>query len=166
MSGLVGTQADRDATAAHNAKFPDYDQNVRLLNQNISNWLGSYIIVDGKNVPTNVKFKYENCLKALRPDGLLVQQSESPLALMHLILDMRNAMRDAGFKDFRVLPFPQPCYPTGWWSCLIASKQSRDLASFRKADAAAKTFETNYYTADVHQGALAMPPIMSKALGG
>ena len=29
---------------------------------------------------------YENCLKALRPDGLLVQQSESPLALMHLIL--------------------------------------------------------------------------------
>ena len=60
---------------------------------------------------------YENCLKALRPDGLLVQQSESPLALMHLILDMRDAMRDAGFKDFRVLPFPQPCYPTGWWSC-------------------------------------------------
>ena len=108
---------------------------------------------------------YENCLKALRPDGLLVQQSESPLALMHLILEMRGAMRDAGFKDFRVLPFPQPCYPTGWWSCLIASKQSRDLTQFRKADAAAKPFETQYYTADVHQGALAMPPLLSKALG-
>jgi spermidine synthase len=108
---------------------------------------------------------YANCLKALRPDGLLVQQSESPLALMHLILEMRAAMKAAGFKDFRVLPFPQPCYPTGWWSCLIASKQSRDLTQFRKADAAAKSFETNYYTADVHQGALAMPPIMAKALG-
>jgi len=108
---------------------------------------------------------YENCRKALRPDGLLVQQSESPLALMHLILDMRNAMRDAGFKDFRVLPFPQPCYPTGWWSCLIASKDSRDLTAFRKSDAAAKTFDTNYYTADVHQGALAMPPLMQRALG-
>ena len=109
---------------------------------------------------------YESCLKALRPDGLLVQQSESPLALMHLILEMRNAMRDAGFKDFRVLPFPQPCYPTGWWSCLIASKQPRDLAAFRKADAAAKSFETNYYTADVHQGALAMPPLLQRALDG
>ena len=109
---------------------------------------------------------YESCLTALRPDGLLVQQSESPLALMHLILEMRNAMRDAGFKDFRVLPFPQPCYPTGWWSCLIASKQSRDLATFRKADAAAKSFETHYYTADVHQGALAMPPLIEKALRG
>jgi spermidine synthase len=107
---------------------------------------------------------YANCLKALRPDGLLVQQSESPLALMHLILEMRSAMRAAGFKDFRVLPFPQPCYPTGWWSCLIASKQSRDLTQFRKADAAAKRFETKYYTADVHQGALALPPFVAKAL--
>jgi spermidine synthase len=107
---------------------------------------------------------YANCLKALRPDGLLVQQSESPLALMHLILEMRSAMHAAGFKDFRVLPFPQPCYPTGWWSCLIASKQSRDLTQFRRADAAAKTFETNYYTADVHQGALALPPFVAKAL--
>lgn len=108
---------------------------------------------------------YANCLKALRPDGLLVQQSESPLALMHLILEMRDAMRDAGFKDFRVLPFPQPCYPTGWWSCLIASKQPRDLTQFRKADAAAKSFDTQYYTAEVHQGALAMPPMLARALG-
>jgi spermidine synthase len=108
---------------------------------------------------------YENCLKALRPDGLLVQQSESPLALMHLIIEMRDAMREAGFKDFRVLPFPQPCYPTGWWSCLIASKQARDLTQFRKADAAAKRFDTHYYTADVHQGALAMPPLLQRALG-
>jgi spermidine synthase len=109
---------------------------------------------------------YENCLKALRPDGLLVQQSESPLALMHLILEMRDAMRAAGFQDFRVLPFPQPCYPTGWWSCLIASKQSRDLTQFRRADAAAKPFETQYYTAEVHQAALAMPPLLAKALAG
>ena len=108
---------------------------------------------------------YATCLRALRPDGLLVQQSESPLALMHLILEMRGAMREAGFQDFRVLPFPQPCYPTGWWSCLIASKRACDLSAFRKADAAAKPFETNYYTAEVHQGALAMPPLMQRALG-
>ncbi len=107
---------------------------------------------------------YANCLKALRPDGLLVQQSESPLALMHLILDMRAAMRDAGFQDFQVLPFPQPCYPTGWWSCLIASKQPRDLSAFRKADASAKPFATKYYSAGVHEGALATPPFVAEAL--
>ncbi|MBS0456681.1 MAG: polyamine aminopropyltransferase [Proteobacteria bacterium] len=107
---------------------------------------------------------YENCRTALRPDGLLVQQSESPLALMKLILDMRTAMREAGFVDFAVLPFPQPCYPTGWWSCMIAAKQSRDLSVFRVADAAAKSFATKYYSAGVHHGALATPPFVAAAL--
>jgi spermidine synthase len=108
---------------------------------------------------------YETCLAALRPGGLLVQQSESPLALMQLILDMRDAMTEAGFTSFRTLPFPQPCYPTGYWSCTIASKEPRDLTQFRKADAAAKPFDTQYYTADVHQAALALPPFVARVLG-
>ena len=107
---------------------------------------------------------YKNCLKALRPDGLLVQQSESPLALMHLIHDMRQAMRDAGFKNFRTLPFPQPCYPTGWWSATIASKSSCDLTNFRDADASAKSFATKYYNLGIHQGALMMPEFMKTQL--
>ena len=107
---------------------------------------------------------YKNCLKALRPDGLLVQQSESPLALMHLIHDMRQAMRDAGFKNFRTLPFPQPCYPTGWWSGTIASKSSCDLTKFREGDASAKTFATKYYNVGIHQGALMMPEFMKTQL--
>ncbi len=107
---------------------------------------------------------YEDCFKALRPDGLLVQQSESPLALMHLIQDMVGAMGDAGFQSFRTLPFPQPCYPTGWWSCTIAGKQARDLAKFRLPDAAAKPFRTEYYNAGMHVAALAQPEFMKRAL--
>lgn len=107
---------------------------------------------------------YENCFNALRPDGLLVQQSESPLALMTLIQDMIAAMRDAGFQSFRTLPFPQPCYPTGWWSCTIAAKNNRDLGLFRSAAAAAKTFPTEYYNVGIHQGALAQPEFMKRAL--
>ncbi|MGH8050491.1 MAG: polyamine aminopropyltransferase [Arenimonas sp.] len=107
---------------------------------------------------------YKNCLKALRPDGLLVQQSESPLALMHLIHDMRKAMSDAGFKNFRTLPFPQPCYPTGWWSATVASKSAADLTKFREANAAAKTFATKYYNLGIHQGALMMPEFMKTEL--
>ncbi len=94
-----------------------------------------------------------------------MQQSESPLALMDLILDMRREMQGAGFASFRTLPFPQPCYPTGWWSCTIAAKEARDLTRFREADAEAKPFDTRYYTAAIHRGALAMPPIMAEALG-
>jgi len=107
---------------------------------------------------------YKNCLKALRPDGLLVQQSESPLALMHLIHDMRKAMGDAGFKNFRTLPFPQPCYPTGWWSGTIASKSACDLTKFREGDASSKSFATKYYNVGIHQGALMMPEFMKTEL--
>ena len=127
------------------------------------------VIVDGSDPagPAEGLFNrafYENCFKALRPDGLLVQQSESPLALMDLIRDMIGAMSDAGFRGFRTLPFPQPCYPTGWWSCTIAAKNGRDLAAFRSDDAAAKTFTTEYYNAGVHYGALLQPELLRRAL--
>src|SRR5262245_13006843 len=41
LSGLVGSEADRAATAEHNAQYPNYEENVKLLNQNIVNWLTS-----------------------------------------------------------------------------------------------------------------------------
>jgi len=39
LSGLVGTQKDRDHTAAHNARFSDPNGNVRILNDNVAQWL-------------------------------------------------------------------------------------------------------------------------------
>ncbi|WAS90505.1 tyrosinase family protein [Nannocystis punicea] len=64
LSGLVGTPQDRDATAAHNAKFPDYEENVRILDANIVNWLTSYIVVNNEKIPTNVAQKFKDCLDA------------------------------------------------------------------------------------------------------
>ena len=106
---------------------------------------------------------YESCFRALRDDGILVQQSESPLALLELIREMRAEMGKAGFTSFKTLPFPQPCYPTGWWSCTLARKG--DGFEFREADARAKGFDTRYYSADIHRGALATPPFVAAALG-
>jgi tyrosinase len=39
LSGLVGTPEARAVTAAHNAEFPDYQENVALLNENVVAWL-------------------------------------------------------------------------------------------------------------------------------
>lgn len=65
LSGLVGTDKDRAATAAHNAQFPNYDTNVELLNQNIVTWLTGTVIVDGKPTPSgHVADKYKTCLNA------------------------------------------------------------------------------------------------------
>ena len=66
LSGLVGTEADRAATAKHNAQYPDYEKNVGFLNDNILSWLNATVIVDGKPLPGggHVKDKYAACLNA------------------------------------------------------------------------------------------------------
>lgn len=107
---------------------------------------------------------YQSCLRALRPGGILVQQSESPLVHNDLTKAMRNAMKNAGFAHLRTLPFPQPCYPTGWWSCTMARKHL-DLNTFRERGAATKQFPTKYYNAETHKGALAMPNFLGEFLG-
>jgi spermidine synthase len=107
---------------------------------------------------------YESCFRALREGGILVQQSESPLALLELIKEMRGEMAKAGFAEFALLPFPQPCYPTGWWSCTLARKPGGGGFGFREADARGKGFPTRYYSADLHRGALATPPFVAEAL--
>ncbi len=105
---------------------------------------------------------YESCFRALKDDGILVQQSESPLVLLDLIKAMRAEMRKAGFTEFQTLPFPQPCYPTGWWSCTLA-KKSGDFR-FRESDARAKAFDSKYYSIDIHRGAATLPPFVAQAL--
>ncbi len=67
LSGLVGPDYEAK-TEKHNAEYPNYNQNVGLLNANVINWLTSYIdvIQDGKAVrrPTNIIKKYVDCLTA------------------------------------------------------------------------------------------------------
>ena len=109
---------------------------------------------------------YESCHRALKADGILVQQSESPLALLDLIKAMRAEMGKAGFHSFQTLPFPQPCYPTGWWSCTLAQKAATADFGFREDAARAKRFDTRYYSADVHKAAQALPPFVARALAG
>jgi len=107
---------------------------------------------------------YESCLKALKSGGILVQQSESPLAHLPLLKSMRRAMKNAGFQALRTLTFPQPCYPTGWWSATLARK-GVDLEDFRERGAEMKQFETKYYNVEMHKAALALPEFLREALG-
>ena len=99
LSGLVGTPEDIEATEKHNAQYPDYDENVKLLNQNIVNWLGSSIEVEGTTIATNTALKYQQCLDAPNytvfsnttsaaqwkdDTGTLVTPIESPHNAIHL----------------------------------------------------------------------------------
>ncbi|MDX1695248.1 MAG: polyamine aminopropyltransferase [Ketobacteraceae bacterium] len=108
---------------------------------------------------------YRDCCRALKPDGILVQQTESPLLhASSIIAKAHDDMGAAGFRNVQTLPFPQPVYPTGWWSCTMASAET-DLQQFRREAADSKAFATEYYNAAIHQGALAQPEFLKRALG-
>jgi spermidine synthase len=105
---------------------------------------------------------YRECLRCLRPDGILAQQSESPLFHLDLIESMHTSLRSAGFISTRTLFFPQFIYPSGWWSGTLAGKG--DLNFFREGDARAKQFATRYYNAEIHRAAFVAPEFFREAL--
>ena len=105
----------------------------------------------------------KRCHRILKSGGVMVQQSESPLYHSgSIIRELRNDMREAGFDSVATLPFPQPVYPSGWWSVTLAGK-STNVESFREEAAASHEMPLQYYTVDAHRGALALPPFMRKA---
>lgn len=106
----------------------------------------------------------KRCHRILKDGGLMVQQSESPLYHTGTIIrDLRRDMTEAGFSSVATLPFPQPVYPSGWWSATLAGKGC-DVTRFREADAAKADLALDYYTAEAHRGALALPPFMRRLL--
>lgn len=106
---------------------------------------------------------YQSCFAALKPGGILVQQSESPLIHLPLLTDMRQAMTDAGFAALQTLNFPQMVYPSGWWTCTLARKELA-FTGFRHEDAQNPGFDTEYYNAEIHQAATALPNFMRRQL--
>lgn len=106
---------------------------------------------------------YRDCLAALRPGGLIVQQSESPLLHIKILKEMYAAFREAGFADIKTLQFPQPVYPSGWWSATMARK-GEEITEFRLQDIKKRPFKTLYYSEDVHQAAFSMPPFFLEAV--
>jgi spermidine synthase len=106
---------------------------------------------------------YRNCLRALRPHGIVIGQSESPLFHPDIIRQMHVAMRAAGFLDVATLGFPQCTYPSGWWSATMACKDAA-LSGFREDAVAGRNFDTRYYNLGIHNACRALPEFLRKTL--
>ena len=74
-------------------------------------------------------------------------------------------MRGARFADVKSLFFPQPVYPSDWWSATLARKD-QVIAGFRAEDVEHRPFVTRYYNADIDRAALAQPEFFLRDLSG
>lgn len=181
VESAVQIEIDERVTRVAEKWFPGLcagatDPRARLLFEDGIKWMreapaGSLdvIIVDSTDPigPAEGLFNaafYTQCHRVLAAGGILVQQSESPLLHLDLIRDMRAAMAEAGFAARATLTFPQPVYPSGWWSATLARKDA-NLQGFREAAAERRPFATRYYSVATHHAALALPPFVREALG-
>lgn len=106
---------------------------------------------------------YTDCMRVLRPEGLLVQQSDSPFLRLDLIEEMTKFMRETGFSATRLAHFPEPIYPSGWWSVLQARKGGKIWVERLNLDAVS-ALDAQYYSIDMHRAAFAIPPFVSRRL--
>ncbi len=144
-----------------------YDDGIEFMHKTLPESL-DIIIVDSTDPigPGEGLFNrafYTSCLNALRTDGILVQQSESPILHQKLIKEMRQAMLEVGFSDVQTIPFPQPIYPSGYWSCTLARKDG-EFGEFRQSDAETFSKQTEYYNEAIHQAGMRLPSFLKKVL--
>ncbi|MFA5700160.1 MAG: polyamine aminopropyltransferase [Desulfuromonas sp.] len=93
---------------------------------------------------------------ALRPEGIMVAQSESPFYHAQIQQDMYRNMRSV-FPIVEMYQAFIPTYPSGYWSFAFASKRYHPVTDFERKRAAARPFYTKYYNEDLHLGAFMLP---------
>ncbi len=108
---------------------------------------------------------YGNCYKALKEDGIMVNQHESPFYEADATACMRAHKRIVeSFPISRVYQAHIPTYPSGHWLFGFASKRYHpihDLDVYRWTE---RGLETRYYTPRLHQGAFCLPAYVEKLL--
>ena len=108
---------------------------------------------------------YGNCYKALREDGIMVNQHESPFYEADAKACMRAHRRIVeSFPISRVYQAHIPTYPSGHWLFGFASKKYHPVHDLDAERWLARELETGYYTPRLHEGAFCLPAYVEKLL--
>ena len=152
------------------------DERVSVLYQDglkyVRKWENEFdlIIVDstdpfGPGEGLFTKEFYGNCYKALKEDGIMVNQHESPF-----YKEDANAMKRAhkriveSFPISRIYQAHIPSYPSGHWLFGFSSKLYHPIKDIRKKEWNDLNLKTKYYNIKLHKGSFALPNYVEEML--
>ena len=127
------------------------------------------IIVDSSDPigPSSVLFGekfYKNIHKALKKEGIVVAQAESPFYEIENQKSMLKISKDlfskTGFYNYNNLT-----YPSGTWSFLFASKGPHPLKDFKPDRVKKSDIAFRYYNEDIHKASFARAQFVKEAFG-
>ena len=101
---------------------------------------------------------YGNCYKALKEDGIMVNQHESPFYDEDAFAMQRAHQRIVkSLTISRVYQAHIPTYPSGHWLFGFASKKYHPVLDFDAKRWNALGLKTRYYNANLHNASFALP---------
>lgn len=124
------------------------------------------IIVDGSDPvgPAQGLFSaqfYRDCQKALKSDGLLITQGESPMFHQSTFVELNQCLKSIfGKQKVHTILFHATTYPSGMWSLQMATKTSLNPKAdfnWKNADTFCQKKNLKYYNADLHIASLSLP---------
>ncbi len=144
-----------------------FEDGIAYLN-NYKGELYDVILIDGSDPvgPAEGLYSspfYESAKKCLTKDGVLVSQTESPIAMADDFARIVKTLRTS-FKRAEPFFVPIPLYPSGMWSFTFAS-DALDPQAFDEARAKRIEDGARYYNRDIHRAAFAQPSFVRKLLG-
>lgn len=108
---------------------------------------------------------YGNCFKALREDGIMVNQHESPFYEEDALACQRAHKRIVeSFPISRVYQAHIPTYPSGHWLFGFASKKYHPVHDLNATAWNLLGIKTRYYTTRLHTGAFYLPAYVEELL--
>ncbi|HEY8419054.1 MAG TPA: polyamine aminopropyltransferase [Clostridia bacterium] len=128
------------------------------------------IIVDspdpyGPAEPLFTKEFYGNCYKALKEDGIMVNQHESPF--YEPDAEAMQKVHKNIYKTFEICRVYQahiPSYPSGHWLFGFASKKYHPLKDLKEDQWNSLNIKTKYYNINLHKGAFYLPNYVTELL--
>ena len=108
---------------------------------------------------------YGNCFSALREDGIMINQNESPFYGEEAFQCQRMHKRILEtFPICRVYQANLPSYPSGHWLFGFASRKYHPLTDLDPVAWKLKGVRTRYYEPRLHAGAFALPVYVEELL--
>ena len=108
---------------------------------------------------------YGNCYKALKKDGIMVNQQGSPFYAEDAHAMQRSHKRIAStFPISRVYQAHIPTYAAGYWLFGFASKKFHPIDDLDSTAWNAHHLRTRYYTTRLHVGAFYLPAFLERML--
>ncbi len=152
------------------------DSRLKIYNQDGLKFIRKYeneydlIIVDstdpfGPGEGLFTKEFYGNCFKALKEDGIMVNQHESPFYEADA-----NAMKRAHKRIVESFPISKvyqahiPTYPSGHWLFGFASKKYHPIKDLKADWWKSLNIKTKYYNTNLHKGSFYLPNYVEEML--